>query len=1291
MKKNKAMYFRAGVASLICASFTIPLYAGKTDIASVPISSLTGAATPEALNLMFMIDDSTSMLQDWVPFNLGSDDGKGYKAVCRQSTGSCNFGDPPRAAAQINGLAYDPRVTYKAPVDADGTNTTFQSYSTPASWTKVRKDPFSDIDSQRPSPDTTTINLLTEFPEPVYCKLATDDPKDENNCKRNGTGYQRGTSSGTDGTKGGVGYPDATYSVMKIRLGAPYYYVVDPLEYCKDAALRQCGSATKTATYSYEAYVRYCNSSLAVALAAGKTDEWTYDPLSDPPTKVCQRAFNDEGKSGTTRQFIQARYGSFRRVDIDVTSAKDMENFANWYAYYRTKLAAMKSSLAGAMLPLNQSYRVGYMGSFYDPTMASSKLLPVQQFDATGKGLWYRTIFGHPHINGSGTGTNLVKPASYVGQYINGKLTKDGRVFRKESTKVNITIPDPVTSSCQANYMVLVTDGAQNDIAWTGANKIDGITSVGDQDGPTTGAVAPYCGGCKNSAVNVTSNTLADVTSYLYKTDLRPDLADEVRATQTDAAPHQHLTTYTLTFGVGGTLTWVPNYESVIDSDFQQIQKGNWDWPQTNITDPNDSTKQKISTAAAIDDTWHAAVNGHGKYFSVNSANSFAAAISSIVNSLTISSDQTAAGVTTSSTVLQSGSFGFISEFRNMDWYGDLARIGINPETGDAVRGTDNRPIKVWSAQAQSDATAPTTRNIYMADYSSSAALKKFDWSLLTASEQANFTKWTALSHYSTLTADQQSALTGKKLIDYLRGDRTNEAVSNDLGANDVLITSLFRKRLHVLGDITTESVYVSAPNKKYVDAGYQAWAAKLKRTDTVYVGANDGMLHAFDAATGQERWAFVPSAVLGKLYKLADKNYSTDHQFYVAGQIVVRDVCVDKCGTSDAKWISVLVGGLGAGGRGYFALDVTGDTPTLLWEFSAGTTCISTPPASGTSGPDCDLGYTYGNPVITKNADGVWVVVFGSGYNNGDNGVTGDPVGTGNGFIYALDVYTGKVLNKVATGVGSKTDPSGLAKLTAWVEDPASDNTALRLYGGDLKGNLWRIEGPGVSSALNVVKLASLVDAQGNNQPITTKPELGLVDKNVMVFVGTGQLLGASDLTNQSQQSFYGIKDDLSSSPNIKRSNLVSQSVGVVNSVRTTTSLNSVDLNAKSGWVVDLNQDGSSPGERVHTDAKLNLGTLTFTTYQPPANKCSQGTAGNSFLYDVNFATGAVVGGYSIPGLISTATVVQTTSNKIVDVYSLTTGNTIPGSGTDVGVGGARALGQTTGRRISWREIITK
>jgi hypothetical protein len=342
------------------------------------------------------------------------------------------------------------------------------------------------------------------------------------------------------------------------------------------------------------------------------------------------------------------------------------------------------------------------------------------------------------------------------------------------------------------------------------------------------------------------------------------------------------------------------------------------------------------------------------------------------------------------------------------------------------------------------------------------------------------------------VTADQTIVNSGTNLINYLRGQS---------GYGDGVH---FRTRAHVLGDLVdSRPAVVRDPRRHYADAsiapGNQSYATfasnNASRQAVIYVGGNDGMLHAFNATNGNEMWAYIPRFLLSRLYVLADVNYAVQHQFFVDGSPEVADVL----SPSDGTWHTILITGMNDGGRGYVAFDVTNpSSPTFLWEFCNDSTICTT-------NHDANLCLTFGNPVVTKRAyDGKWVVLVASGYNNVGNG-------DGVGRLYELDPFTGAILQTASTGVGSTTSPSGLAKITAMVTNPDTDNTARFIYGGDLQGNLWRFDLTGAS--MTVSAFATLQDAAGKPQPITTRPELGQVNNYPVVFVGTGRLLGQSDL----------------------------------------------------------------------------------------------------------------------------------------------------------------------------------
>ena len=349
-------------------------------------------------------------------------------------------------------------------------------------------------------------------------------------------------------------------------------------------------------------------------------------------------------------------------------------------------------------------------------------------------------------------------------------------------------------------------------------------------------------------------------------------------------------------------------------------------------------------------------------------------------------------------------------------------------------------------------------------------------------------------------------------------------------------------------------------------------------------------------------------------------------------------------------------------------------------------------------------MGYSYGNPVITKRSrDGKWVVLVTSGYNNVSPG-------TGEGYLYELDAVTGAILGKTSTGSGSSTTPSGFAKISAWSDNGSTDNTSRFIYGGDLNGDIWRFDlgAVGSAAATSVDHIAVLQDAAtgGNTQPVTTRPELadvlGNVDSlsgvgNPVLYVGTGRFLGNSDKSDTNVQSLYAIKDDLSKTGataylgNLRaRADMVQQTLSQTSSTIRTTSQTTVDWSAKKGWYLDFNvQSGGtavSPGERVNIDPVLTLGTLIVITNVPESSACTVG--GYSWLYQFDFKSGSFVStavdqaaGAKIGNALTVGVVVVRLPSG--QLKAITT--SASGSKTTEGV---TTSGTTSTRRVSWREL---
>ena len=952
----------------------------------------------------------------------------------------------------------------------------------------------------------------------------------------------------------------------------------------------------------------------------------------------------------------------YTKVTI-ATGSAEAQNFANWYSYYRTRILAMKTAAGRAFKTVDDKYRVGFSTISYSGVSSSnSHFLKIADFNATQKSAWYTKLYGAT--------ANSYTP-------LRAALSKAGRLY---AGKLLTGADDPVQYSCQQNFTILSTDGYWNtndETSSYGPYQVDGSASVGNQDGTTNRPLL--------DALNK-SNTLADVAMYYYQTDLRnaslgnctgalgTDVCeDNVPSSGSDTASHQHMTTFTLGLGVNGTLAYTEDYESANSGDFYAIRQGTKNWP-----DPINN-----SSAQRIDDLWHAAVNGRGVYYSAQNPDSLVSGLSKALAGVSARTGSASTAATSSMEPVDGDNYLYVASYRTIKWDGDLQAKTMDPATGNPSE------TSVWSAQPLLDARASATsdtRTIYTYDGSAPDKLKSFAWSSLNATEQGYFNNTCSptakLSQCSTLTSGQLANVTGANLVNYLRGQDSYEDQSSNADASRI-----YRDREHVLGDmVNSQPVYLKQPTFGYVDTNYDTFknTTQKNRAATVYVAANDGMLHAFDGTSGEERWAYVPPLVMPDLYRLADKNYATNHRYYVDGPPTVGDICprAPTSACSGNEWKTILVGGLNSGGRGYYALDVTNpSSPKALWNF--------------TVAEDQDLGYSYGNPIITKLKNGTWVVVFTSGYNNVSPG-------DGKGYLYVLNANTGALLEKIGTNVGSTTTPSGLGKINAWVNS-TTDNTAERFYGGDLLGNVWRfdIDDTTPPAGKEALLLAELGQTGGAGiQPITTKPILTQITSGgthyAAVSVGTGRYLGVSDLSDTSQQSVYSIKDSLTASglgkvrlPGV----LVKQTLITFTSngeQMRTASTNPVDWSIKSGWYVDLNPNNESPGERVNVDKQQQLGLLTVAANVPNTSACDLG--GYSWLYHFDYKTGQYVPGASnnmvgrrlgLNALVAGIKTIKLTNGKTVTIVTGTDGRITVYSDPSSSGGG------TTARRVSWRELI--
>lgn len=565
--------------------------------------------------------------------------------------------------------------------------------------------------------------------------------------------------------------------------------------------------------------------------------------------------------------------------------------------------------------------------------------------------------------------------------------------------------------------------------------------------------------------------------------------------------------------------------------------------------------------------------------------------------------------------VQSSGAASYGAQYDAKDWTGILSASQI-------VFDADGNPTSVtpqWSSATKLEAQLAGTgwdTNRRVATWNGTAGAP-FRYGNLTAAQQGNAAGLGRATLYG-------SGSTASNYVDYLRGDRSKEKTDTDN-------TKPYRKRALLLGDIVNAKVTpVGPPNRTLSEAlnpGYAAFkTAYAARRTMVYVGANDGMLHAFDGTltgvtAGTEQFAYVPSFLFAGptlptptpetdgLVQLGNPAYQ--HRNYVDATPRVFDIdfkrTVASTSTGSSDWRSILIGGLGKGGKGFYAIDVTdpasmtGEAAVagkVLWEFT-----------------DSTMGFSFGAPNVVKTRKYGWVVVLTSGYNN-----TG---GAGNGYIYIVNPKTGTLLERISTSSAS----DGLAQASAYVQD-FSDNTADAVYAGDLNGQMWRFDLTGTTGSYPAgIKLATATDASATPkaQPITTAPliEIQPQSRKRFVMFGTGQLLDAVDIGSTSAQTFYGILDGSATAfaPASASMPITRASLTQISDVLTGTTLSTTSM----GWYIDLGVDTTSGvAWRLVSNPTTFSGIVAFAPLLTTRDACSP--SGSSRLYAIDYATGKSV-----------------------------------------------------------------
>lgn len=649
-----------------------------------------------------------------------------------------------------------------------------------------------------------------------------------------------------------------------------------------------------------------------------------------------------------------------------------------------------------------------------------------------------------------------------------------------------------------------------------------------------------------------------------------------------------------------------------------------------------DPTRNNSANSSKIDDLLHASVNGHGGFFNAASPEAFSEALSSVLNDI-VNRSGSASSIAANSTQLTADTRIYNAKFNTANWTGELEAL---PLSSTGVSATPS-----WKASEQ--IPAPGSRKIFTRSGGSNV---EFIW--------------------SSLSQDDQTLLVSEDNVNFIRGVRTKELKNG----------GILRNRASILGDIVHSSPAYSSD------------------TNTVFVGANDGMLHAFNAADGNELFAYIPSSAIPNLIELTKTNY--DHLFYVDGDVAVSNGTLTPSKT-------YVVAALGRGGKGLFALDAT--TPS-----SFGASNIKWEKLDTT---DVDLGYMLGTPILAKMNGDKKAVIVSNGYNSTN----------GKAVLYIIDIETGATIRKLDTLVGGD---NGLA--TPAVVDSDNDGDVDFIYAGDLKGNVWKFDVSSADSALWGMSFQSgtgpspifvAQDAQQVRQPITAPMSVAVntIDgdthygKRYIIF-GTGAFFRSADPEDTASQSWYGLIDE---GQVISRAQLKARTITEVGTVggvaaRSFSLAVADDMVGKSGWLIDfsqLNAAGNAQGERIVTASKVysiaRKPVLLASSIIPMVDPCSPGGMGyinaispfsgagfSEGFFDMNgdgnfnndtLPNGGVVGSIN-PGVGMPTAPLNIGRRVVVGGSSGGVGSVaVPGAGS----GGTTDPGfMRKSGRISWREI---
>lgn len=890
------------------------------------------------------------------------------------------------------------------------------------------------------------------------------------------------------------------------------------------------------------------------------------------------------------------------------TAAEELQNFANWFTYYRRREFSAKAALARVVETV-ENVNLGYTTINQGHYLLSAPNYPIT--DSTDPRAVMNEIYATRASNG---GTFLLDALDGAGKYY---ACQSGAIIGG-----NCPATYSQNQACQQNYTVIMTDGfwEADNADWvgsgTGLSRTETVVTTkrafADHDSDTS---SPFAGPvfADNSRAGAASQqwlTLADIAMYYYMTDLDTSADNLVRPTaiersrmvdpsywDTNSFMHQHMSTFTVGFGVFNSPT--------LDTDGMD-ESGAWLPPAMNETVAWPRLTKSKNDANKLTDLKHAAFNGRGKYYSATDADGLTESLMDAFNVIKKgASSGGAAAVSFNSQTLSTDSVVYAAHYDTGTSTGDVIAYPIDRDSGQV-----NMNSPIWSA---ADQLASLISNDCMSP-SDSRVLLSFN------RDGANSGGVSFAAVPDVLNQQQ---------VEWLRGYQNNEYSSGCTGASGLRD----RTSKKILGDIiNSRPLYIGPPQQNYRNrgsfaAGDNAYSNFVSdnadRQSLVVVGANDGFLHGFAADSGDEVFAYAPHRLIqggaqtNALAALSDANY--EHDYYVDLSPAVNDVFIKAKNDTGYSWNTVAIGGYRAGGRGYFALNLTNPSDfnsaarasdTVMWEFS-----------------DLDhsgMGLSFSEPLMSMTNQALsgtdnghqWLAIFGNGYNSDD--------GVARLFLLEIDGgYDGWTLDSDFRVIDvGPTPASGVVKngLSAVRGVDFDENGTLDyIYAGDYYGNLYRFDLTSASGAYTAQKIyqsgATAVQPIINQPTVVRHPSNS--DALIVVFT-TGSWMTTADAADETVQSIYGVVDypqgSISSTP-IERSELTARYLvnksdnGMVHRVLQGDPID-WDSNSK-GWYFDLNV-ALSPGERVVNKMVMRGGYMFAGTLIPQEpGSCTAGMGG--------------------------------------------------------------------------------